>query len=47
LSETDFGERVAILETSIGYLSEQLEDTHRKVEEMHAKTPGPARCQAF
>jgi hypothetical protein len=32
----DIGERVAILETSIKYLTEQLEDTHRKVEEMHA-----------
>ena len=32
----DLGERVAILETSIKYLTEQLEDTHRKVKEMHA-----------
>ena len=32
----DLGERVAVLETSIKYLTEQLEDTHRKVEEMHA-----------
>lgn len=32
----DLGERVAVLETSIRYLTEQLEDTHRKVEEMHA-----------
>ena len=33
---SDLGERVAILETSIKYLTEQLDDTHRKVEEMHA-----------
>ena len=32
----DLGERVAILETSLKYLTEQLDDTHRKVEEMHA-----------
>jgi hypothetical protein len=29
-------ERMAILETKVQHLSEQLEDTHRKVDDMHA-----------
>ena len=29
-------ERMAVLETKVQHLSEQLEDTHRKVDEMHS-----------
>jgi hypothetical protein len=29
-------ERMAVLETKVQHLSEQLEDTHKKVDEMHA-----------
>lgn len=29
-------ERMAIIETKVQHLSDQLEDTHRKVDEMHA-----------
>jgi hypothetical protein len=29
-------ERMAILETKVQHLSDQLEDTHRKVDEMHS-----------
>jgi hypothetical protein len=29
-------ERMAVLETKVQHLSEQLEDTHRKVDDMHA-----------
>jgi hypothetical protein len=29
-------ERMAVLETKVQHLSEQLEDTHKKVDEMHS-----------